>query len=165
MKITPFFLVLVACSCSAFAAPPTIESIEALLVATKAEKLADGVYADMETNMRKAMKASSNGQALTPQQQRVADTLPAKLIAIIRDELSWSQMLPLYVKLYQETFTQEEIDSLIAFYKTPVGISYTDKLPVLTQKTMSAIQERLAPLMKRTQALTKETMEEAKAAK
>lgn len=164
MKIITSFLVLAACSCGAFAAPPTNESIEALLVATKVERLSDGIYAGMETSIRAAMKAP-NGQALTPQQQRVADTIPAKLTAILRDELSWSQMLPMYVKLYQETFTQEEIDGLIAFYKTPVGMSYSDKLPALTQKTMSTMNERMAPLMKRTQAMIKETMEELKAAK
>jgi uncharacterized protein len=164
MKIIASFLILVAFSCSAFAAPPTSESIEALLQATKIEKLSDGIYAGMETSMRQAMKAP-NGQALTSQQQRIADTLPAKLVVILRDELSWSKMLPLYVKLYQETFTQEEIDGLIAFYKTPVGMSYSDKLPTLTQKTMSTMHEQMAPLMKRTQAMVKETMEELKAAK
>jgi uncharacterized protein len=72
---------------------------------------------------------------------------------------------PLYVQVYQETFTQEEIDGLIAFYESPTGIAFVEKMPVVMQKSMSMMQSRMAPMMEKVRAVMKQTAEEAKATK
>src|SRR5262245_8649514 len=40
---------------------------------------------------------------------------------------------PELVKAYMETFTDEEIDGMLAFYETPAGKASVTKIPVLNQ--------------------------------
>jgi len=72
-------------------------------------------------------------------------------------------MRPLYIQIYQETFTQEEIDGLIAFYKSPAGVAFVDKMPVVMQRSMSIMQSRIAPMMEKMKAAMQQAADEAKA--
>jgi hypothetical protein len=54
--------------------------------------------------------------------------------------MSWEKMKPMYVQLYRDTFEQEEVDGLIAFYKSPAGQAYVTKMPLLMSKSMAISQ-------------------------
>ena len=43
--------------------------------------------------------------------------------------MTWDKLRPLYVRIYQESFTQEEIDGLIVFYESPAGIAFVERWP------------------------------------
>ncbi|RYD75034.1 MAG: DUF2059 domain-containing protein, partial [Verrucomicrobiaceae bacterium] len=66
---------------------------------------------------------------------------------------------------YQKSFTQEELDGIIAFYKTPAGVALVKKMPVVMQQTMIAMQQLMGPLMKRVETSIKETTSEIEAHK
>ena len=56
------------------------------------------------------------------------------------------------VKLISLLFTQEEIDGLIAFYESPAGATFVEKMPVVMQKSMSIMQSRAATVMEKMNA-------------
>jgi len=150
---------------SAVAAPPTAESIDTLLSLSKTQRLLDGIYANIDQVMQQSIAASMQGQPVTPEQQRVIDNMRQKFAVIFREEMSWSKLLPVYTRIYQESFTQEEIDGLIAFYRTPAGNALVEKMPVVMQKSMAAMQPLMAPMMQRMKAATEEAAAEAKQVK
>ena len=82
----------------------------------------------------------------------------------MREEMTWDKLRPLYVQIYQESFTQEEIDGLIAFYESPAGVAFVEKMPFVMQKSMSIMQSRMAPMMEKMKAAIKEAIAEPKAA-
>ncbi len=52
--------------------------------------------------------------------------------------------------VYMESFTEAELDQILAFYATPVGQKMTAELPVITEKSMQIGQTwgmQLQPLM------------------
>jgi hypothetical protein len=147
------------------AEPPTPESIDALLKAERTEKLLDTMFAYVDQNMRQSMAAATQGQQLTAQQQQVIDAAKDSIVKVIREEIAWDKMRPLYMQVYQETFTQEEIDGLLAFYNSPVGIAYVEKMPVVMQKTMAITRSRMAPMMEKMKAAIQQAVADAKAAK
>ncbi len=59
---------------------------------------------------------------------------------------------PQYIRLYQETFDQDEVESLIHFYKSPAGQAFVKKMPILTQKTMAMTQSQLQSLLPKVRA-------------
>ncbi|TJZ73208.1 DUF2059 domain-containing protein [Chitiniphilus eburneus] len=67
---------------------------------------------------------------------------------------------PDYIKLYRDTFTQEEIDGLIAFYKTPAGQALVDKMPLVLQNISGILQSRLVPMMGKVATVVREATEE-----
>ena len=93
------------------------------------------------------------------------DLFPAKFAKVLREEMNWASMRPLFTQIYQESYTQEEVDGLVAFYQSPIGIAYTEKMPIVMQKTMTLVQARMGPMMEKMQAAMKQAMEEAKTSK
>ena len=130
---------------------------------TKAETNVDMMLANLDPMMRQSMATAMQGQQLSSDQQRVMDAIRAEVLQVLREELAWNKMRPLYVQIYQETFTQEEIDGLIAFYKSPAGIAFVEKMPVVMQKSMSIMQSRIAPMMEKMKATMQQATAKAKA--
>jgi len=148
----------------AHCAPASQESIDRLLVDAKVEKMLDTMLVNVDQVMRRSMEASTPGQPLSPEQRRVVDAKGAKFVQVMREEMTWDKLRPLYVQIYQESFTQEEIDGLIAFYESPAGVAFIEKMPVVMQKSMSIMQSRMAPMLEKMKAAMKEATPETKAA-
>jgi hypothetical protein len=76
-----------------------------------------------------------------PKEARAAaEEMQKRMAEWMQTRLSWEKMKPLYVKIYSETLTEEELDGSIAFYRTPVGQSLLKKMPLIMQKSMSSVQ-------------------------
>jgi hypothetical protein len=157
-------IALTICS-SIQAAPPSDESINQLLELSRAEKLMDSVWAQMDGIMKSSMQQVAKGKPLSADEQAIMDKQQTKMIAIMKDELSWDNLKDGMIQVYRETFTQEEIDGIIAFYKSPAGQALIDKQPALMKNTMALMQQRMGPMMQKIQAMTEETARELRAAK
>jgi hypothetical protein len=167
MKIpsTLLLLAVLTFSLSTPAAPPSDQSINQLLQLTKVDKQMDSVFTQMEGMLKASLQRATKGKTLSTDEQAVLDRQQAKMTGIMKDELSWEKMKDLYVQAYRETFSQEEIDGLVAFYQTPVGRSFVSKQPELMKRTLTIMQQRMAPMMQRIQKMSEETVLELKKAK
>lgn len=166
MKITHALVAVAAFwSLGAVAAPPTDASIQELLKVTRSESMMENVNAGMEQVMRAAMDDVQQREKLTPAQQKALDQFPARFAALVQQESSWATMEPEIVAVYRESFTQEEIDAQLAFYRSPGGQAVIAKMPMVMQKSMEMSQRQMHRLMPKMQALMKETLSDAKAAK
>ena len=148
----------------AHGAPASEESIDRLLADAKVEKLLDTMLVNVDQVMRRSMEASMPGQQLSPEQRRVIDATATSFVQVMREEMTWDKLRPLYVQIYQESFTQEEIDGLIAFYESPAGVAFIEKMPVVMQKSMSIMQSRMAPMLEKMKAAMKEAIPDTKPA-
>ena len=92
------------------------------------------------------------------------DAMEAKIAEIIATEMSWETMRPIQVRLYRETLTQEEVDGLIAFYQSPAGTAYIEKMPLIQQKSMQLLQERMLPMKAKLDAALEEMKVQMKTA-
>ena len=142
--------------------PPTTESIERLLTLTRVESMLDGMYANVDQLMRQSMRQRVGTRSLDTEQQRVLDELPGKFVAVMRQEFNWSTLKPQYLRIYQETFEQEEIDGLIAFYSSPAGQAFVSKMPTVMQKSMILAQDQLRTLTPRMTEVVEQAMRDAK---
>ena len=62
---------------------------------------------------------------------------------IIKKRVSFEKMKVDYVRIYSENLTEAEVDSILAFYKTPGGQAMLEKLPLLTKKGMEIGQAQM----------------------
>jgi uncharacterized protein len=65
-------------------------------------------------------------------------------------------MRPGYVKAYSETFSEEEIDGILAFYESPAGRAMQAKMPILMPKIMALAQAQAGELMPEIQLITRD---------
>jgi hypothetical protein len=96
------------------------------------------------------------GVSLTPEQTKESDELQGKLLAILTSALSWDKLKPIYVKLYADTYTEQEMDGIIAFYKSPAGEAMIAKTPAIMTKANELVQQQMAAVMPEIQKLIKD---------
>jgi hypothetical protein len=147
-------LLLLALSSSLLRAadsPPSDASIKQLLEVTHAHKILDATMAQMDGLMKQTMQQATQGRKITPEIQKDIDKRQAEVTAAVKEALDWSKLEPMYTRIYQKSFTQTEIDGLIAFYKTPSGQALIGKMPVVMQNTLTEMQDLMRPMLQRMQ--------------
>jgi uncharacterized protein len=158
-------LVCVLISAGAVAAnnaPASDASIREMLELTNARQIIEGVKGQMGAMMNTAMQNATRGQTLTPERQAIIDRMSAKMSAVASDMLTWDALLPIYMRTYRESFTQDEIDGVIKFYKSAAGQAYVKKLPLVMQNVMREMQGVMKPAQEKMMAIQRESMQELK---
>ncbi len=155
-------LVITALSLRAADTVPSESSIKELLAATQVTKMLDQMLPQIDAVMQRAMADALKGQTITPEEQKMIDQGHANAVAVMKEELAWSKLEPLYIRVYQKSLTQEEVTGMIAIYKTPAGRAMITKMPVVMQNTMVEMQTMLAPIMQRLQASQQELVTQIK---
>ena len=112
----------------------------------------------MQGAMTKRMVKNAKDQKLAIKNQH-------KIMDLMQKELSWKTLKPEFEKLYAETYTAEELDGLIRFYKSPIGKKFIQKQPEMQRKSMIMMQKLMIQIMPKIQALTKQMQQEIIAAK
>jgi len=130
---------------AAQAAPASEASVRELLEVMHASQMIDGIRQAMRAGMQKGIEESVKGKHLDEDQRRAIEALPARMSEVMEQEMSWESLQPLYIQVYRDTYTQEEVDGLVAFFRTPVGQGYIEKMPQAMQRSQAA----MAPLIPR----------------
>jgi uncharacterized protein len=85
-----------------------------------------------------------------------------QLFGVIRDRLSYDHVKPALIKVYDESFTTDELTGINAFYRSPAGQAYLAKIPQITQKAMEAGSNLVSGAAPEIQKMTAAWIEEMK---
>ena len=66
------------------------------------------------------MTAPLQGKQPTAKQQAAITRMKQRMVGVVQEELAWDKLEPIYVRLYQESFSEEEVKDIVAFYKTNI---------------------------------------------
>ena len=131
----------------AWAAPATDADVNRLLAASRAQSMLDAMLPQMEAMQAQQFAQISEKQSLTAEQKAGLQRIQQRTSQTLRQALAWSQMRPMYVDLYKQSFSKEDVLAMAEFYESPAGQSLLDKTPALMQNLMVAIQQKMTPLM------------------
>lgn len=146
------------------AAPPSAASVEELLEVSGAESSVSTMYTIMEDSMRAGVQQAVAGKDLTPQQQAAVERIPARMMGVMREEMAWAKLKPMFVQVYQETLTQADVDGLVAFYRTPAGRAMIEKMPAVMQRSATIMQGQMPAMIEKLQAVMAEELRAAQVA-
>ena len=146
----------------AAANPPSEESVRQLLEATQARKLIDSIMSQMDLLMQQAVAQAVQGQEIPPKVQKEIDQQRAEMIAMMKELLDWKKLEPMYTRVYQKSFSQQEVDGMLAFYKTPAGQAVLGKMPAVMQNTMDEMQQLMGPIMQKIQKMQEDVVAQMK---
>lgn len=142
---------------------PSDESIKELLRVTESRNLVDSMMGQMDNLFKSSMQQALQGKTITQKEQKLADDMQKKMIVIFKEEMNWEMLEPLFMQIYRDSFTQQEVDGMLAFYKSPSGQSVIRKMPLVMQHTMTEMQKRMGPIYQKLSKMTEETITEMKA--
>ena len=151
----------------AFAADskPSEESIRELFKVSNTQQLIDSTIEQADAVMKSSMQKALQGKSISADQQKIIDTMQSKVVALFRQEFNWDKLEPAYIRIYQNSFTQAEIDGILNFYKTPAGKALIDKMPAVLQNSIAEMQNQMGPLIQKIQKIQQESLEELKASR
>jgi len=121
--------------------------IAELLRITDMEKTYGGMMKQSEGYFAQMQQQVSADPGLSPKQKEAAARALKAYLDKTQAEFSWEKMKPFLVSLYTEVFTDQEIDDMIAFYKTPTGQAVMAKTPLVFEKSMQHFQARMNGLL------------------
>jgi uncharacterized protein len=135
---------------------PSDASIKELLNVMQLHKSLDSISAQLDQIMQHAADQAAQGEPLSATAKQSVERCRADLHVLIRDNLSWEKMEPDYIEIYKKTFTQKEVNAMIAFYKTPLGQSVVTKLPTAMENSQKETMQTMRPMMERIQQMQQE---------
>ena len=151
VRILKLVFVSIFFTTTSLAEVPSEASIKELFEITRVKSLSESTMKSMEDYLKNMSTAELSNKKLDSAAMSAAieknNAKISKTTAIMKEKLSWEVLEPEYIKLYQETFTPEEVNGLVQFYKTPAGIATLTKLPVLMQRALEISQTKLIPIM------------------
>ena len=139
--------------------------------ATKAEELLR--LTNVEANLKQSLELISKqmksgvvqqitGVKLPEDQQKRVDELQAKVEQLVYSAIEWEKLKPDFVKLYADAFTEEQLDDILTFYRSPSGQAMIGKMPELMPKAMEISQRRMAEIMPQLQQMLKDFVAETR---
>ena len=116
--------------------------IEELFQLTDVERMLGQVLGQV----RSMQTAQFERMAMSAEERSRAREIQDRIQTLVARVLSWEKIKPQYVTLYAETFTEEELDGMLAFYRSPAGQAMRAKMPALMQKSMALTQQMMREL-------------------
>jgi hypothetical protein len=132
--------VLIAWSARAQETPPSEASVRKLmsLMGWRESHETSLKYIDLsvQTALRQTFHPQDDGQ------EKAFTAKAAEIAAKIKEELKPEKLEPIYIDIYCKSFTQREVDDIIAFYSSDSGKSVMAKMPVIAQQSSEVMQQR-----------------------
>lgn len=167
MKILPL---LCACLCLLVPRPGATEevpvsdaSLQQLLEVTESRKLLDGMAAQLDSVMQASLANATAGKNVSAEEQAILDDMRAEMVALMKEQLSWSSFEPIVMDIYRRTFTESEVQGMLEFYRSPAGRAVIAKMPQVTEATMRSMLVWMGPMQEKMQALQQKTIERLRA--
>jgi len=151
-------------SVTAFAeTKPSDASLNELLTITDSQKLIDSMWPQVEGMMNNAAKQALGNTTLNSEQQKVMQDANAKIAAVFKEEFGFEKLKPMMIGIYKESFSQEEVDGMLKFYKSKAGQAVIKKMPLVMQSTMTNVQAQMSVIVPKIQKIQQEAIDEVKA--
>jgi hypothetical protein len=122
----------------------------------RVDQLMDLMMKQVSSNSEKMF-----GKDLTPEEKAKLSHFQEQVFNLVETQVSWKALEPQYTDLYAQTYTEDELDAILAFYKSPAGVSMIAKTPELTTRSMELSQARMTTLMPQLRQMMEDFMREA----
>jgi uncharacterized protein len=109
--------------------------------------------------MMKGMMAQADKDMPAEQRAKVGE-MQEKIMALIVESLNKAK--PALAKVYTDTYTEEEIDGILAFYKSPAGKSFLQKMPEVMQRSMPVMMQMMSDLQPEIKTMVEGIKEKSK---
>lgn len=160
MKNAAFGVIFFCTGVVAQAAPPSDESLLKMMNGLQLQTTLDQMVLQMDTGMKSGLKESLKGRELNPLQTAELGTLQSKMSATIKEDLSFAKVKDVYLQVYRETFTQDEVNGINAFLTSTAGRAMLAKIDPASKKATMLLRDRMGPTLQKIKTLQEQFIRE-----
>jgi hypothetical protein len=113
--------------------------VEELLIQMQIPKSVENTRA----RMKELYVQQARSIKVSEENKDIVETFINGMSEVITNEFEWERVKENYIDTFSTTFSEQEIEQLLQFYKSDVGKMYAGKLQTLTEKQMK-VGERIA---------------------
>ncbi len=155
-NISVVAVVFLSLTSAVFAESSKRESVEELLEISNVDSMMDSMYGQM-TQMFSGMEEQLGVQ---PEEREVFNNYMARLVEAMQKEMSWEVMKEPMIDLYLKHYSEQEIQDILAFYRSDTGRSMIEKMPAVMQDSMQVSQEMMVNFIPRLKEISEELKKE-----
>ncbi|WP_417362788.1 DUF2059 domain-containing protein [Gallaecimonas pentaromativorans] len=123
------------------------------------DSLMDSMYAQMD-NMMKGMSAKLD---IKPSEQAIFDKYHKRMLDAAKETMGWKVMEPNIITIYERNFTDQQLNDMLAFYRSDTGKAVIAKMPQMMQESMGFMQQAAQNTMGKFQQIAQEMQAELSA--
>ena len=101
----------------------------------------------------------------TQAQQEVVDRYRDQVGKILDEELIWQKIESDIIALYVESFSLDDLNELITFYKTPLGQKMIEKMPAVMLRSAEVSRQQMRFIIPRIKTLAQQMADELNSVK
>lgn len=135
--------------------------VRELFALTSMQTRVDQIRASALGQLR-AMAAQQFAAAGLSDQNKSVLAYYDKLDSLVASKYDWAQLEPKYEQVYVDLYTEDELDGILTFYRSPVGHAFLAKSPEATRQVLALSKQQLDALAPQVQQLTNDYLEALK---
>jgi uncharacterized protein len=113
----------------------------------------DRMRSAMEQQVQATAKNAPGTEQMTPEKKKMQQEFVDNSMKVVDENFGWAELEPAYVKLYVDTYTEAELDGILAFYKSPAGQALLTKTPELSAGVMQIVHGHMGDFQPKMQGL------------
>jgi hypothetical protein len=113
-------------------------AVEKLFILTKTSKMMDSVKIQTQKILYQQLRQQDIPEAKKP----IYNKYMSKMIELITNTVNWDKIKSQMTDLYVSNFSENEINDMLTFYRSPTGKKFVEKMPVIVQKSMEIGQKQ-----------------------
>ena len=112
----------------------------------------DQMMKAMEPMMKAMMSQTDKG--MSADQREKAGEIQRKMLALVTEALNKAK--PALSKAYTDIYTEDELDAILAFYRSPAGKAFIQKMPEVMQRSTPIMMQMMTDMQSQMQAMVQE---------
>jgi hypothetical protein len=136
---------------------------EEMIKLTKTDELMQQQLGALKDRVNELASQQSGMPNMTPAQKALTDAYLKNVQGATADEVGWDKLRPVVIQAYADTYTEADLDGIIAFYKTPAGQAIVAKTPEIATKTSTLVQDKIKELQPKLAQMTEDYVTKMKA--
>jgi hypothetical protein len=127
--------------------------VKELFALTHIDRSLNQMRSSLQQQVQATAKNAPGTESMTPDKKKMQQEFVDNSMKVVDDNFGWPVLEPLYVKVYADTYTEAELDGILAFYKSPAGQAMLTKAPELSGGVMQIVHSRMGDFQPKMQAL------------
>ncbi len=136
----------VGCCCARADEASKRAKAEQLFMLLHMDTMMDQLMGGVKKQVQQITESMPGADQATPEQKKQITDFQQRVMDLVNQKIGWKALEPDFINLYASTYTEEELDGIVAFYKSPVGQKMMEKTPELMTKSTQITQQRMSEL-------------------
>jgi uncharacterized protein len=137
---------MVGCCCARADEASKRAKAEQLFMLLRMDTMMDQLMSGVKRQVRQITESMPGADTATPEQKKQMTDFQQRVMDVVNQKIGWKALEPDFISLYASTYTEEELDGIITFYKSPAGQKMIEKTPELTTKSTQITQQKMTEL-------------------